>query len=178
MAARLSVRRATAADAPLIADLAVRAWEAAYRGLLPDAVLDARTVADEEHEWRAYLDDEPEGFRTWLARDGFARTGPSDDAARAGEVYGLYVEPDRIGTGAGRALFAHAVEDLAARGFALATVWVFEGNERARSFYGSAGFEPDGARRLDPGFGVPELRLRRLLSSNRARAARPSGQTV
>ena len=178
MAARLSVRRATAADAPRIANLAVRAWDAAYRGLLPDAVLDARTVAEEEKEWRAYLDDEPEGFRTWLTRDGFARTGPSDDAARAGEVYGLYVEPDRIGTGAGRALFAHAVEDLAARGFPLATVWVFEGNERALRFYATAGFEPDGGRRLDPGFGVPELRLRRTLSSDWARAARSFCQTV
>ena len=165
MAARLTARRATAADAARIADLAVRAWEAAYRGLLPDQLLDARTVAGEQAAWGAYLEQEPDGFATWLSRDGFARTGPSEDVEGAGEVYGLYVDPARIGTGAGRALFADAVGELAARGFRLATVWVFEGNERALRFYRSAGFEPDGGRKLDPAHGVPELRLRRTLET-------------
>jgi GNAT superfamily N-acetyltransferase len=78
---------------------------------------------------------------------GFAVTGPSQDAdadPKTGEVYAIYLEPDRVGTGVGRELFAHAVGDLRARGFRTATLWVLETNEPARRFYEIAGWKPDG----------------------------------
>ncbi|MFI9630601.1 GNAT family N-acetyltransferase [Streptomyces sp. NPDC052042] len=54
---------------------------------------------------------------------GFCRTGPADQdqnpdlGSRAAEVYGLYIEPERIGTGLGRQLFRHAAADLDGRGY-------------------------------------------------------------
>ena len=59
--------------------------------------------------------------------------------AGAGEVHGLYVDPDRIGTGLGRRLFAHAVSDLVERHDPI-VVWHFAGNGRAARFYDAAGF--------------------------------------
>jgi GNAT superfamily N-acetyltransferase len=47
----------------------------------------------------------------------------------------LYVHPDAIGTGIGHALFEH-VTTLRAAGFQF---WVFQQNERARSFYEAHG---------------------------------------
>jgi hypothetical protein len=38
--ARLVLRAARPADAPLVADVHVRAWQVAYRGLLPEEYLD------------------------------------------------------------------------------------------------------------------------------------------
>ena len=67
---------------------------------------------------------------------GFCRAGPARDPdlrPEAGEIYGLYVDPERIGTGLGRALLAHAVEDLRARGFAEIAVWMLEGKASSSS---------------------------------------------
>jgi len=78
---------------------------------------------------------------------GFAVTGPSEDAdagERTAELYAIYLDPERLGTGTGRRLLEHAVEDLRSRGFRTATLWVLETNERARCFYEAAGWAHDG----------------------------------
>jgi ribosomal protein S18 acetylase RimI-like enzyme len=94
---------------------------------------------------------------TGRARD---ESAPPPDGA--GEVYAIYVHPERVGTGHGRILFAHAVGDLRARALDPLVVWVFEDNPRARRFYEAAGFRPDGARHeIDfDGVRVPEVRYR------------------
>ena len=119
--------------------------------------------------WREYVEAKPPEDRLWLALDdhlrGFARTGPSpypDLPQRSAEVHGLYVDPERIGTGIGRLLLEHALVDLQARGFGIATLWHFVGNERAGRFYAIAGFVADGAIRSSD-FDVDEIRLRREL---------------
>ena len=106
---------------------------------------------------------------------GFARTGPSPDPdlpARAGEVHGLYVDPDRIGTGHGRRLFVHALADLVVRDLRPVVVWHFAANDRAARFYERAGLPLDGGRHMSE-FGVEELRRRRG-SGPRQPAAMPS----
>jgi GNAT superfamily N-acetyltransferase len=149
----MRIREAEARDAEILAQIHVRAWQEAYRGQLTDDYLDGLSVADRAEQWRGSLAHQRETWRTWVAEDGgavigWATTGPSEDADaedRTGEVYAIYLEPDRVGTGIGRALFAHAVDDLRQRGFATVTLWVLETNERARRFYEIAGWKPDGA---------------------------------
>jgi GNAT superfamily N-acetyltransferase len=146
------IREATPADAPAIASIHVRAWQSAYRGQLSDEYLDALNVADRVERQRMILAEPREGWRTLVAEKegrilGFAVTGPSEDGdadPKTGEVYAIYLEPSRVGTGIGRVLFEHAVSDLRERGFATATLWVLETNERARRFYEVAGWKPDG----------------------------------
>ena len=165
----MPVRTALPADAEAIADLKVRSWRAAYAELLPAELLDELDPAEEAAAWRDYIEAKPEDDRLWLAVDdhvcGFARTGPSpypDLPQGSAEVHGLYVDPERIGTGLGRLLLEHALADFAARGFGVATLWHFVGNERAARFYEAAGFVADGAIRSSD-FGVDEIRLRRGL---------------
>jgi GNAT superfamily N-acetyltransferase len=160
------VRPAAASDAAAIGALATRAWRAAYTGLLAPSVLHSLDPDEQAAEWRAYLGVLPAPDRVWVicadaAVVGFARTGPCRDrdvAAGTGEVHGLYLEPDRVGTGLGRRLFAHAVADLADRSSPI-VVWHFAANDVAGRFYERAGFGLDGARRRSE-FGVPELRRR------------------
>jgi GNAT superfamily N-acetyltransferase len=169
----MRIREAVPADARAIAEIHVRAWQAAYRGQLPDEYLDGLSAEDrlEQHEWT--IRNPRETWRLWVGEEdgrptGFAVTGPSEDAdadERTGEVYAIYLEPDRVGTGAGRRLFAHAVEDLRARGFRSATLWVLETNERARRFYERAGWMPDGttaSERIDCAM-LPTVRYRAQL---------------
>jgi ribosomal protein S18 acetylase RimI-like enzyme len=169
------VRLATAADAVAIGTIHVEAWRAAYRGLVPDAILDGFSIAERIARWErglaARTHDDPR--RTWIvdAVDrvvGFATTGPARDASGppppgAGEIEAIYLDPSLVGRGLGRILFAEATRDLHARGFDPLVVWVFEANPRARAFYEAAGFRTDGARHdIDfDGVVVPEIRYRR-----------------
>jgi GNAT superfamily N-acetyltransferase len=134
--------------------------------LAPD-VLDSMDPLEQAADWHEYLSQRPPTERMWVIGPpddvwGFARTGPCTDAdapAEAGEVYGLYLEPARIGTGLGRTLFAHAVADLEARHLVVC-VWHFAANDAAGRFYGRAGFALDGASRPSS-FGVVEVRRSR-----------------
>ena len=147
-----TIRQATPKDAPQLAEIHVRAWQAAYRGQLDDDYLDGLEVQGRLEQHRRSLDEPRAGWRTWLAEDdgrtvGFAVTGPSEDAdaeRTTAEVYAIYLEPDRVGTGLGRGLFSHAIDDLRERGFDSVTLWVLETNDRARRFYEIAGWKPDG----------------------------------
>src|SRR5688572_11491706 len=106
----LRIREAEPKDARAIADIHVRAWQAAYRGQLSDDYLDELNVDDRVEQHRRSLEAPIAGWRTWVADEGehtlgFAVTGPSQDAdadAKTGELYAIYVGPERVGTGLGR----------------------------------------------------------------------------
>jgi len=70
--------------------------------------------------------------------------------------------PPLSGQGIGRRLFAKAIHDLAQRGYREVTLWVLDTNQRARSFYESAGWVPDGATKTEelPGAVLREVRYR------------------
>lgn len=146
------IREATPQDAEAIAGIHVRAWQTAYRGQLSDDYLDQLRVDERLDMHRAALEAPPAEYRMWVAEDsghpvGFAVTGKSQDADaedRTAELYAIYLEPEQLGTGVGRALFEHAVDDLRERGYRTATLWVLETNARARRFYEIAGWVHDG----------------------------------
>lgn len=145
------IREADPKDAEAIAGIHVRSWQSAYRGLLTDEYLDGLSVPERLEQHRAALSS-PGEHRTWVAEEdgvvvGFAVTGPSQDAdadERTGELYAVYLEPDRFGHGIGRQLSDHAARDLRERGFTTATLWVLESNEGARRFYEREGWTADG----------------------------------
>jgi GNAT superfamily N-acetyltransferase len=148
----MRIREAEPGDAEAIASIHVRAWQDAYRGQLSDDYLDALRADDRVGMQRRMLVEPRDGWTTWVAVDdarvvGFAVTGPSEDADaddRAGELYAIYLEPARVGTGLGRALFERAIGDLRSRGFTRSTLWVLDTNERGRRFFERAGWAADG----------------------------------
>ena len=162
-------------DAAAIADLHVRSWRVAYRGIVPDPILDGMSVEARRDFWirtigRASSDPSAEA-RIWVVEDagpvvGFAATRPSrDDDAKpgTGEVNSIYLAPEAWGRGLGGALLTCAADDLRARGFAPLILWVIEANTRGRRFYERNGWRPDGARHpIDfDGVLVDEIRYRR-----------------
>ena len=169
--AQMLLREAQAADALAVAELHVRSWQHAYRGLLPGEYLDG--LRPEDRARRYTLGTlEPGGPVTVLAVErtaicGFATTAPARDEDRreGGELLALHVDPDRWGRGVGRVLMEDARARLAGAGFQEACLWVLASNERARRFYRTDGWEPDGARRLDGigGHPVEEVRYCRSL---------------
>jgi GNAT superfamily N-acetyltransferase len=171
-----SVRPATLADAEGIGLVHVRSWQSAYRGKMPQDHLDGLDPVRRAEVWRGIMEEtEPSrgGVRVAVAAGGgiagFASFGPSRDSDTdprvTGEVFAIYADPDAWGTGAGRALMASAVAELARLGYASAILWVLDTNDRARRFYALAGWQEDGASKTEGirGFDITEVRYRRRL---------------
>jgi GNAT superfamily N-acetyltransferase len=165
----MKVRAAAPEDAEAIAQVHVTTWQTAYRGTIPDDYLDALDVAGRAQLWRRGLSTGASSVVLAVedggAVTGFVAFGPHRGEADSGQVYALYVRPDRWRNGAGAVLMAAAERDLRERGFGTARLWAIDGNERAQGFYERCGWMPDGARRYEElgGAAVPQLRYHRLL---------------
>jgi ribosomal protein S18 acetylase RimI-like enzyme len=79
------------------------------------------------------------------------------------EIGAFYADPEKGRRGIGRALLLAAMDELRKRQFEEVTLWVLKANQRARSFYESFGFIPDGAVQDNnrwEAFTIRELRYR------------------
>jgi GNAT superfamily N-acetyltransferase len=170
------VRRARPGDARAIAAVQVRSWQAAYPGIVPDGFLRSLSVEDRAARWESIFRES--ASTVFVAEDdgglvGWISVGPARDAdARpsTGELWAIYLAPERWREGAGRALWAHGRTHLEGAGFADVIVWVFEDNQRARRFYERMGFAPapEGTRLMElGGAALREVRLRAPLGARR-----------
>jgi len=129
----------------------MRSWQVAYRGIMPDYVLDALDSKVSAERWRTNITQKRADIRNVVAADadgirGFCTTGQvrCDDLDDTNlELYAIYVWPDEIGTGIGRLMMADAIDHARAAGFHGMVLWVLTENARARRFYEVAGFEVD-----------------------------------
>lgn len=131
-------------------------WDAAKEGI---ALTSRRSSDARAEQWTSFFE---QGTGTLVLAEveggvvGFVAWGLSRDDDRHGEceVYTLYVMPPSWGMGVGSAL----MEQVPAGD--IVSLWVAEGNQRARRFYARQGFEPDGA--CEEGHHVPVIRMVRL----------------
>jgi ribosomal protein S18 acetylase RimI-like enzyme len=149
----LTIRAATTDDARAIAEVHVASWRWAYRGQVPERILDALSVEEREAMWKRSIEEGK--ARAAVAIDavgavvGFVETGPAgdDDADdTTGEVYALYLLEHVTGSGVGKDLLRRGEDDLRASGYQRSTLWVLESNERAHRFYERNGWAFDGRR--------------------------------
>ncbi|MER7733081.1 GNAT family N-acetyltransferase [Streptomyces erythrochromogenes] len=173
--AMVRVREMEEADIEAVSAVRVRGWQAAYAGVVPQDHLDAMTVEDDAARRRQWFRSPGRESADLVAVGGHgpvgwvcfgpARGEVSGVAGRVGEVYALYVAPDLIGTGVGRALLGEAHASMKGRGFETSALWVLQDNLRARRFYERAGYRADGATQDDVYDDVTlcELRYRRGL---------------
>ena len=174
-ASKLEVRRATTDDVDAIVTLHARSWQVAYRGLIPDAMIDRVVTQRAARAERigTVVTDPDDRRRAWVVVHrgvvvGFSIVGPSRDPEApddTGEVHTIYLDPDVFGMGMGHLLLARVTRDLRDQGYRRAILWVLEANARARRFYEAAGWERDGSVRDDerPDGVVRNVRYRRDL---------------
>lgn len=144
----ISIRCARPEDAHRIAEVHVETWRVAYRGQLPDEVIDRVTGDNRERLARELIADQDNDMLVAESDGrvvGFASTG-AGRGEDCGELYSIYVHPTAWGTGAGSALLEAATAALAERGFEEAFLWVLALNERARGFYERHGWRFDGTK--------------------------------
>ena len=178
------IRPANAADADGVAAVRRASWRAAYAGIIDSAHIERVTapngaaapplphltlvvaVAGERGEVIGYASFGPERLVA-VPRPVPAGARLLTDAGMAGqtgEVYAIYLAPERWSAGVGRALMDTALDGLRAAGYRQVVLWVLTANARARRFYDKAGFAPDGGVNVLAGLGgVEELRYARDL---------------
>ena len=167
------IRPAEPGDEPGIARVHVASWQDAYAGHMPAEFLAGLDVEQRTENWRQRLPAAGRsrgGVLVAVSGEdvaGFVHFGPSRDAdadpGRTGEIGAIYLRPASIGQGIGRLLMDGAVAGLIELDYGNATLWVLDGNARARRFYERAGWAPDGAVMTDDsrGFPIREVRYRR-----------------
>ncbi len=171
----LLVRVATLADAGELAAIHVEGRRWAYRGLLPDALLEGDDVRlERESAWRRFMAQLPARSAALIAERGGAgaglvSVGPSRDpdaSEETGEVYSVYLRSSALaGTGIGSALMRAGLAALRGGRFRDATLWVLATNARARAFYERGGWRADGAEKHEALSGVPLPHVRYRLGS-------------
>jgi len=170
----LDIRLARPEDATAVAQIHVRAWQAAYGNLLSDQYLDALRVQDRAAGYD-FLSRDSGRPSTLVALDGdticgFATVAPAAqcDAPGYGELCALYVSPERWRGGIGTALVKAARKRLLLLGYRQALLWVLLGNTRAERFYQHDGWTRDGLQRSATVWGatVEEIRYSRDLGAD------------
>jgi GNAT superfamily N-acetyltransferase len=156
-------------DAEAIGRVHVTAWQAAYRGHMPDDLLDGMDPVARAAQWRERIGSD-EAVPLVVEDEhgqvvGVSHVGPDRQQPARGELWMINVAPEAWGKGLGRALLDAATAKLRDDGYSEAVLWVVDGNSRARRFYEAAGWHADGtARREDVGGAlVTEVRYRRQL---------------
>jgi ribosomal protein S18 acetylase RimI-like enzyme len=134
-----AIRPARLEDAKAIARIEVETWRSTYAGMLPDKVLLNMSERRQTTSWASFLRHRPEDVVVAQSAGhvaGFGNCGTQrDNTIRfAGEIYTLYVAPDRQGLGYGRSLLLALFQRLVDTGHGTALVWVVRANP-ARFFY-------------------------------------------
>lgn len=154
----IEIRLAQLAEAPLIAQVHIRAWQEAYKGLLPAAYLANLSLTRRTAWWEQILSLPAEALHKVLILQeagqiiGFAHFGPTDEAfqpAGTAKLYAIYLLAESWGKGHGRALLEQMLDYLAEDDFQTVMLWVLEGNERAIRFYEQAGFVANGTVKVE-----------------------------
>jgi len=136
------LRPATPNDAEGIDAVRIRAWNETYRGVMPDAFLDAFSKESRVEAWRKRLTPPQDRVTFWVAGNqdhilGFAAAGPVRETALTtdGEVYAINLIMQATRKGIGTRLMNAMAEGLIGHGFKSVGLWVVEKNFGARWFY-------------------------------------------
>ena len=161
------IRPARPEDARALAEVHAVTWEEAYRGLVPDEIIDRRDVDEREARWHEILAGNVSVTHVAEAEGvvvGFVSVGPTRETDRLawGELQAIYLRAAHWGTGIASELMRAGEQELRDLGYSHATLWVLRDNPRARSFYEKHDWRVDGSEKeYVPG--IVEVRYEREL---------------
>ena len=144
------IRRADVNDARILGEIHSQSWKVAYKGIVPDSVLDninadkrqkyfEKALSEKgEEDTLIFKDDKAVGFMCI----GKCRDEDKDDTY--GEIWGMYLLPEYWNQGIGTYLINYGLNELKSRNYKKVTLWVLEENINARKFYEKIGIKHDG----------------------------------
>jgi RimJ/RimL family protein N-acetyltransferase len=172
----MPIRLATAQDANHIAKIQIASWRSAYASIMPATFLNQLNIEQCTGIWHKALSEPSLGI-TAVSLDelgepvGVCVYGPSRDkdaqGKSIGELVALNIVPTEWRAGHGSALCHAVLQHAQSHSWRAVTLWVLSGNTRARNFYETFGFAPDGAEKKDTklvGSVLHEVRYRKIIS--------------
>jgi GNAT superfamily N-acetyltransferase len=162
----VKIRYATQDDAHVLGLVYSQSYQAAFRGIIPDKLLED-VFSPEKREAGLlkeimegspinailYCEDKPAGILTY----GRAKDDDMEDSSI--EILRIYLHPSYWGQNIGAELMNWGVKELRQRGYTRLILWVIEDNLRARKFYEKLGFVHDGeTRTINVGKELKDLR--------------------
>ncbi len=149
---QINIRYAAVEDAAKLGDIHVRSWQAAYQGIVPDEVLNKLNPQKSQQLFAKLINEGAAQYGVILDKEeliGFISFGKSRDEEhdeKDGEIYALYLDPQKYHQGYGTPLFQWGIAELTKKGFSRIFLWVLEENLDARKFYTKNGFVYDGVK--------------------------------
>ena len=141
------IREAKIKDISEMARVHVNTWRIAYRGILPDDILENLSYEKREHSWRqVFKNAQKDGNFTYIAEDGsgqifgFANAGMErlDHQLYQGKLNAIYILKSYQSKGIGRELVRVVAERLSQIEIHSMLVWVLADNPACR-FYEKLG---------------------------------------
>jgi GNAT superfamily N-acetyltransferase len=166
------IRAARASDAEAIARVRVESWRETYRGLIPQAYLDAMQLEASRAMWEKVLAAGSHAISVFVAERGAEVIGFGSGNMLAepkhgfdAELSAIYIRREFQHAGVGRRLVAEIAASQRALGAHGLIVWVIAGNKAARVFYERLGaelvieqpFQWDGMDLVEAGYGWRNL---------------------
>lgn len=128
-------------DRTAISRVYEESWKYAYHNIIPQSFLDSIP----EGQWVSHLEDP--GRHTLLCVEDDIIVGTSsfgksrsEEMSDYGELISIYLLPEYMGKGYGKALLEAVMAELRVMGYRDVFLWVLEENYRARNFYERRGF--------------------------------------
>ena len=142
----VQIRRVKEHDEAALAHIQTESWKAAFADILDKETLERCTNLEnatsmyksllEENKGNGYLltvDDEPHSLAYWDAARDESMSGKA-------ELIAIHSLPGNWHKGFGSMMMDRVLSDIKEAGYSEVMLWVFTGNERARSFYEKKGF--------------------------------------
>jgi len=140
------IRYATTEDAKALGYIHSQSWKVAYKGIIPDNVLDNITEEKREKYFLKALSENREEDALIFKNNVpvgltcIGRCRDEDKDSSYGEIWGIYILPTYWNQGIGIELMNWGMGQLKIKGYSKATLWVLEENYNARKFYEKVGF--------------------------------------
>jgi ribosomal protein S18 acetylase RimI-like enzyme len=140
----IAYRIATPEDADAIARIQTDGWRHAYRGMMPDRLLNGPLLEDHQLLWSRLMasgrDPAPLLALADGAPVGFCASGRTNSGLPyEGEIFALYIDQAWTRHGIGRRLMLASARRFLAEGKHSLMLWTLQLNTRARAFYESLG---------------------------------------
>jgi len=163
------IRYAENQDITSIATIHVRAWQDAYKGQIPNEILDNLSIESRALMWGKIINDSTQKILVYEIENqviGFSNVGPFRESENdEGEIRAIYLLSDYWSKGIGASLMTESLKYLNNNGYKSVYLWVLETNKKVIAFYKKFGFIADGYNKIEErqDFTLKEIRMLKKL---------------
>jgi RimJ/RimL family protein N-acetyltransferase len=165
------IRYADISDAKTLGEIHSKSWKVAYKGIVPNEILDNITVEKRQKYFEKALTDGWEEDAI-IFKDNEAvglicigKCRDTDQPDTCGEILGIYLLAEYWNIGIGSELINWGLNELKKRNYNKVTLWVLEENINARRFYEKIGFKHDGTvKEISIGKKLYEYRYEKIIA--------------